>query len=41
VFVAVNDYHTGEAFSIEVPEGQRALQLFNHPDVYGASQRTR
>jgi len=41
VFVAVNDDHTGEAFSIEVPEGRRALQVFNHPYVYAALERTR
>lgn len=41
VFVAVNDHQTGQAFSIEVPEGQRALQVFNHPYVYAALRGTR
>jgi hypothetical protein len=41
VFVAVNDHNTGEAFSIEVQEGQPPLQVFNHPYVYAAfGQRT-
>lgn len=34
VFVAVSDSKTGQAFSIEVPEGQRALQVFDHPYAY-------
>jgi hypothetical protein len=34
VFVSVNDNKTGEAFSIEVAEGQRALQVFDHPYAY-------
>ena len=36
VFVAVNDHKTGDAFSIEVPEGERALQVFEHPYAYAA-----
>jgi len=36
VFVAVNDHKTGEAFSVEVPEGERPLQVFHHPFVYTA-----
>jgi hypothetical protein len=36
VFVAVNDHKTGEAFSVDVPEGQRALQVFDHPFAYAA-----
>jgi hypothetical protein len=36
VFVAVNDGKTGEAFSVEVPEGERALHVFEHPYVYAA-----
>jgi hypothetical protein len=31
VFVAVNDSRTGETFSVEVAEGQRALHVFEHP----------
>jgi hypothetical protein len=34
VFVAVNDHRTGDAFSVEVPEGERALQVFDHPYAY-------
>lgn len=36
VFVAVSDDKTGEAFSVEVPEGQRALHVFDHPYAYAA-----
>jgi len=36
VFVAVNDHKTGDAFSIEVPDGERALQVFDHPYAYAA-----
>ena len=37
VFVAVNDHRTGDAFSVEVPEGERALQVFEHPYAYAGS----
>ena len=36
VFVAVNDIKTGEAFSVEVPRGERALHVFDHPYAYAA-----
>jgi hypothetical protein len=36
VFVAVNDHRTGDAFSVEVPENERALQVFHHPYAYAA-----
>ena len=36
VFVAVNDRKTGEAFSVDVPRGLRALQVFHHPYAYAA-----
>ena len=36
VFVAVNDDRTGDAFSIEVPDGERALHVFNHPYAFAA-----
>lgn len=36
VYVAVNDNKTGESFSLEVPEGERALQVFDHPYAYVA-----
>ena len=39
VFVAVNDHKTGEAFSVEVPEGERALHVFDHPYAYAAQPR--
>ncbi len=34
VFVTVNDHRNGEAFSVEVPDGERALEVFNHPYAY-------
>jgi hypothetical protein len=34
VFVAVNDHGTGEAFSVEVPDDERPLQVFRHPYAY-------
>jgi hypothetical protein len=37
VFVAVDDDKTGDAFSIEVPDGERALHVFDHPFAYTAS----
>jgi hypothetical protein len=40
VLVAVNDHQTGEAFSVEVQEADRALEVFKHPYVYAAWQRT-
>jgi hypothetical protein len=36
VFVAVNDNRTGEQFSLEVPEGERAMHVFAHPFAYAA-----
>lgn len=36
VFVSVNDNKTGEAFSVEVPRGERALHVFAHPYAYAA-----
>lgn len=36
VFVSVNDNRTGDAFSVEVPEGERALEVFDHPYAYAA-----
>jgi hypothetical protein len=36
VFVAVKDMKIGEAFSVEVPRSERALQVFDHPYVYAA-----
>jgi len=41
VLVTVNDDRTGEAFSVEVEEGERPLEVFNHPYAYAASPRTR
>jgi hypothetical protein len=34
VFVAVNDNKTGEQFSLEVPKGERPMQVFAHPFAY-------
>jgi hypothetical protein len=39
VFVAVNDDRTGEAFEVEVLEGERALDVFHHPFAYAALRR--
>jgi hypothetical protein len=36
VFVAVNDHSTGEAFSVEVPEGVRARAVFENPYAYAS-----
>jgi hypothetical protein len=36
VFVAVNDNRTGEQFSLEVPKGERAMQVFDHPFAYAS-----
>lgn len=37
--VAVADANTGERFSIEVPDGERALSVFHHPFAYAAWHR--
>jgi hypothetical protein len=34
VFVSVNDNRSGETFSVEVPEGERPLHVFDHPFAY-------
>ncbi len=34
VFVSVNDSKTGDAFSVPVPQGQRARHVFEHPYAY-------
>ena len=34
VFVAVDDHKTGEAFSVEVPDGERPMHVFAHPFAY-------
>lgn len=36
VFVAVNDSKTGDVFSTEVHERNRALHAFHHPYAYAA-----
>lgn len=36
LFVAVADNKTGEAFSVEVREGDRALHVFDHPYAYAS-----
>ena len=38
VLVAVDDAKTGEAFSIEVRDGERAMDVFHHPYAYAASR---
>jgi hypothetical protein len=37
--VAVSDARSGESFSIEVREGERALDVFNHPYAYAGARR--
>jgi hypothetical protein len=34
VLVAVSDAKTGEAFTVEVREGENAMKVFNHPFAY-------
>jgi hypothetical protein len=36
LFVAVNDHKTGDAFSVEVPDIERALSVFHHPYAYAS-----
>jgi hypothetical protein len=37
--VTVADAKTGERFSIEVPDGERALNVFHHPYAFAAWHR--
>ena len=39
VIVAVADEKTGERFSIDVHDGERALDVFRHPFAYAAWHR--
>jgi hypothetical protein len=39
IFVAVDDEKTGETFSVEVPDGERAMQVFAHPFAYATAAR--
>ncbi len=32
--VTVNDSRTGEVFSVDVPQGERPLMVFDHPYAY-------
>ena len=36
VAVAVDDAKTGDAFTVEVKRGERALDVFHHPYAYAA-----
>jgi hypothetical protein len=36
VLVAVRDAKTGDAFSVEVQEGENAIDVFRHPYAYAA-----
>jgi hypothetical protein len=36
VFVTVTDDRQGDAFAVEVPEGTKPLEVFNHPYAYAA-----
>lgn len=38
VLVAVSDARSGESFAIEVRDGEKALEVFNHPYAYAASR---
>ena len=38
VLVAVSDAKTGEAFTLEVGAGERALEVFHHPFAYAAQR---
>jgi hypothetical protein len=38
VLVAVNDSKTGDSFSLEVHEGEKAMDVFHHPYAYAASR---
>jgi hypothetical protein len=38
VLVAVNDSKTGDSFSLEVHEDERAMDVFQHPYAYAASR---
>ena len=36
VFVTVNDDRQGDAFAVEVPDGEQPLEVFNHPYAYAS-----
>jgi len=36
---AHRDGRTGDAFSVEVRDGERALDVFHHPYAYAATRR--
>lgn len=36
VFVIVADEKKGDTFAIEVPDGEKPLEVFNHPYAYAA-----
>jgi hypothetical protein len=38
VLVAVADARTGESFAIEVRDGEKPLDVFQHPYAYAASR---
>ena len=39
VYVAVNDAKTDEAFTVEVRDGERAMDVFHHPFAYADRRR--
>ena len=41
IAVAVSDAKTGEAFTIEVANGHRAMDVFHHPYAYAAWHQDR
>jgi hypothetical protein len=41
VLVTVADEKSGERFTIEVPEGERALEVFHHPYAFAARPSVR
>jgi hypothetical protein len=40
VSVAVDDTKTGEAFELTVRDGQRAVDVFQHPFAYASARRS-
>jgi hypothetical protein len=39
VFVSVDDQKTGQAFSVDVPKGERPMHVFTHPFAYANQTR--
>jgi hypothetical protein len=39
IWVSVTDHTTGDAFTVDVRAGDRALDVFHHPYAYGVARR--